>query len=171
MDRKGAESADQGLWQRWRALDGPSSADEPDALALAAYAEGRLNEVEAESVETWLAGAPGRLADIVAARTAGRQWPRPARGILDEAFGLVRGVAAAAAPQFRILPFPRRPHWRTALAWGGIAAGLICISLIGFSMGSEAYANLSGSQTIAINAPDGLDTPIFDNYLSDASGT
>jgi hypothetical protein len=64
------------------------------------------------------------------------------------------------------------PQWRTALAWSSIAASLLCASLVGFSMGSDAYANLSGTQTAEVAAADGLDAPpSLDSYLSDDSGT
>jgi hypothetical protein len=63
------------------------------------------------------------------------------------------------------------PQWRTALAWSSIAASLLCASLVGFSMGSDAYANLSGSQAVD-NVVEGLGAPGLDSgYFSDDSGT
>jgi len=49
MSGKGAWLTDRQLWQRWRALDGALLTAAPDALSLAAYAEGRLGESEAEA--------------------------------------------------------------------------------------------------------------------------
>ena len=172
MTDKGVETQDRRLWQRWRSLGETSRAAEPDALLLAAYAEGRLSEGEGEAVEAWLTAMPEALGDLIAARGADR--PRPVdERILARASALVSGAAAPAGAE--ILPFrprasQRLPQWRTALAWSSIAASLLCASLIGFSMGSDAYANLSGTQ--AADTADGLGAPGLDNsYFSDDSGT
>lgn len=172
MTDKGVGAEDRRLWQRWRALGEKSRVAEPDALLLAAYAEGRLSEAQAEAVEAWLATTPDVLADVIAARANDR--PRPvSEHMLASASALVPGPAAPAGAE--ILPFqPRKPQlpprWRTALAWSSIAASLLCASLIGFSMGSDAYVNLSGTQ--ATDTTDGLGAPGLDNsYFSDDSGT
>ncbi|HVA14846.1 MAG TPA: hypothetical protein VNF99_16490 [Stellaceae bacterium] len=173
MDDTGAEATDRRLWQRWQALGGASRAAEPDALSLAAYAEGRLTEAEAEAVETWLAAAPEALADIVAARAINQRPPRLVyRHVIANACNLVPG-AAAPRPSAKIVPFGRRmPQWRTALAWSSVAASLIGASMVGFSMGSDVYANLSGTQAIDSASADGLGTPpSLDSYFSDDSGT
>ena len=173
MTDKGAGAQDRRLWQRWRALGEKSRVAEPDALWLAAYAEGRLSETEAEAVELWLAATPEALSDIVAARATDQ--PRLVyERILDKASDLVPGSAAPAGAE--IVPFPSRrpqhlPQWRTALAWSSIAASLLCASLVGFSMGSDAYANLSITQTADTTA-DGLPAPSLESsYFSDDSGT
>lgn len=169
MTDQGAGAQDRRLWQRWRALGEESRLVEPDALWLAAYAEGRLSETEAEAVELWLAAKPEALSDIVAARATDQ--PRLVyERILDKASDLVPGSAAPAGAE--IVPFrPRRPQWRTALAWSSIAASLLCASLVGFSMGSDAYANLSSTQTVDPTA-DGLPAPSLESsYFSDDSGT
>jgi anti-sigma factor RsiW len=169
MTDKGAGAQDRRLWQRWRALGEESRLAEPDALWLAAYAEGRLSETEAEAVELWLAATPEAVSDIVAARVT-RQPRLVYERILDKASDLVPGSAAPASAE--IVPFPpRRPQWRAALAWSSIAASLLCASLVGFSMGSDAYANLSGTQTVDTTA-DGLPAPSLESsYFSDDSGT
>jgi hypothetical protein len=176
MSSKGASSQDRRLWQRWLALCGTPQAAEPDALSLAAYAEGRLSEAEAEAVEAWLAVSPDGLDDIIAAREE-----RPPRlvyqHILNHACDLIPGPATALAAEpetAAILPFRRRmvPQLRTALAWSSIAASLVCASTVGFSMGSAAYANLSGAQTVDSGSADGLYTPSsLDSYFSDDTGT
>ena len=175
MDNKGAGSKDRRLWLRWRALAGKSRAAEPDALSLAAYAEGRLSEVEAEAVEAWLAATPEGLQDVIAAREASRRSPRFAyEHILANACDLVPGAEDEAEPSGgQILPFrPRSPQLRKALAWSSIAASLLCASLVGFSMGSNAYASLAGTQAADTTAADGLDTPgTLDNYFTEDSGT
>jgi anti-sigma factor RsiW len=172
MTDKGVGAEDRLIWQRWRALGEESRVAEPDALLLAAYAEGRLSEADAEAVEAWLAATPDVLGDLIAARANDR--PRPvSESILADASALVAGAATPAGAE--ILPFRPRPpqllpQWRTALAWSSIAASLLCASLIGFSMGSDAYASLSGPQ--AADTAEGLGAPGLDNsYFSDDSGT
>lgn len=178
MADKGAGTQDRRLWQRWQALGEEFRVTEPDAMLLAAYAEGRLSEAEAETVEAWLAATPVALSDIIAARSTYQRPPRIVyEHILDEATHLVPGAAEPAAAEptgTEIVPFrPRQrlPQWRTALAWSSIAASLLCASLVGFSMGSDAYANLSGSQVVDSTNADGLGTPSLDSYFSDDSGT
>jgi len=174
MTDKGVEAQERRLWLRWHTLGERSRAAEPDALLLAAYAEGRLSEAEAEPVEAWLATLPDALGDITAARAAYQHRPQfPDERMLDQAAALVPGAATAGA---EILPFrpavPQRlPQWRRALAWSSIAASILCASLIGFSMGSEAYANLSGTSAADSVASDGLGPTSLDSFFSDDSGT
>jgi hypothetical protein len=177
MTDKGAEAKDRRLWRRWQALGEASRVAQPDALLLAAYAEGRLSEAEAEPVEAWLAAAPEALGDIIAARTTYQRPPRMVfEHVLDKATALVAGHTTLAGAE--ILPFrPRlrpphlRPQWRTAIAWSSLAASILCASLVGFSMGSDAYTNLSGTQTADSANGDTLDAPSLDSYFSDDSGT
>lgn len=174
MDSTGAGSQDRRLWQRWQALDGKPRAAEPDALLLAAYAEGRLRESEAEAVEAWLAVTPEALDDVIAARALEQHPPQLTyQHILNHACDLVPGAVEAPATA-AVVPFrPRVPaQWRAALAWSSIAASIACASLVGFSMGSDAYANLSGTQTVDSSSSDALDAPpSLDTYFSDDSGT
>ena len=173
MTDKGAEAQDRRLWQRWRALGEKSRVAKPDTMLCAAYAEGRLSEAEAEAVEAWLAATPEALGDIIAARATDQPRLVDAR-ILEKAGALVPGLATPAGAG--ILPFRPRapqppPQWRTALAWSSIAASLLCASLVGFSMGSDAYASLSGTQAVDTTV-EGLGAPGLDsNYFSDDSGT
>jgi len=173
MSDKGAETQDRRLWQRWQALGETSRAAEPDALMLAAYAEGRLSEAEAAPVEAWLAAAPEALSDIVAARSAHRQSPQEVdERIRGKAAALVPGASAMASAE--VLPFrPRRlPPLRAAIAWSGMAASILCASLVGFSMGSDAYASLAGTPAGDSASVDALGTPpSLDSYFSDDSGT
>ena len=173
MTDKGVETQDRRLWQRWRALGEKSRLAEPDALLLAAYAESRLSEAQAEAVEAWLAATPEALGDLVAARAPDQPQPVDVR-ILEKAGALVPDAAVPGGAE--ILPFrpparQLRPQWRTALTWSSIAASLLCASLVGFSMGSEAYASLSGTQA-ADTTVEGLGAPSLDNsYFSDDPGT
>jgi anti-sigma factor RsiW len=171
MTDKAAEARDRRLWRRWQALGADSRAAEPDALLLAAYAEGRLSEAEAEPVEAWLAATPDALSDVIAARTTYQRPPRLVfEHVLAKASELVPGEATPAGAE--IIPFrPRLSQWRTAIAWSGLAASILCVSLAGFSMGSAAYTNLSGTQAVDGATTDGLGTSSLDSYFSDDSGT
>jgi anti-sigma factor RsiW len=172
MTDKGAEARDRPLWRRWQALGEDSRVVEPDALLLAAYAEGRLSEAEAEPVEAWLAATPDALSDVIAARTTYQRPPRLVfEHVLEKASALVPDEITPASA--KILPFRPRvlSQWRTAIAWSSVAASILCASLVGFSMGSDAYANLSGTQAVDSSTTDGLGTPSLDNYFSDDSGT
>lgn len=171
MDNKGAGSTDRRLWQRWRAVGGKPWAAEPDALSLAAYAEGRLSEAEAEAIETWLAVTPEGLDDIVAARAFDQRPPRLVyEHVLSHACDLVAGATPANVENLTLRR--RWPEWRKAVAWSSIAASLVCASMIGFSMGSDAYLSLPGTQTADNSVSDSLGTlPSLDNYFSDDSGT
>ena len=63
------------LWQRWRLLARAPAGEPPDALMLAAYAEGRLGPTEMEAVEEWLCADADLAADIAIARSAGDRPP------------------------------------------------------------------------------------------------
>lgn len=178
MSGKGAWSSDRQVWERWQALGDKPPAPEPDALSLAAYAEGRLSESEAEAIEAWLAVTPEALDDIAAARAVDQRPPRVVfEHVLATACDLVPGAATPPEPvaaTATILPFPARmPRpWRTAIAWSSIAASLACASMVGFSMGSDAYASLTRTQTVDTGSSEGLDAaPNLDSYFSDDSGT
>ncbi len=167
----GLGEAEEGreLWRRWRALgnaEPPAAA--PDALALARYAEGRLSEAEAESVEDWLAARPERLAEIAAARGVAQQ-PLAAA---DEAMIAKACALVAGDDDPKIVKLRPAGNWRNALAWSSVAASLVAVSLVGFAMGSDAYRSLSGSQTTEAASIDTIDgATSLDSYLSDDSGT
>jgi anti-sigma factor RsiW len=177
MTEKGAETQDRQLWRQFRALAGSASrAPEPDALSLAAYAEGRLNEAAAEAIETWLVADPARISDVVAARSAMQRPPQLTyQTVVANACGLIPGDGEAPAEvpaAGKVVPLRRpAPPWRSALAWSGIAASLLCASFAGFSMGSVAYAKLSPAQSDFL-ATDSLDTPAtLGTFFSDDPGT
>lgn len=139
------DEAEQALWRRFY-VPGGTKAPAPDALALAAYAEGRLSEKAAEPIEHWLASHPellnDALTDLAAAHglTPASVYPSD-EAIIAEASALIGGGANGNIVPFR----PAAAHWRNALAWSSIAASLIVASLGGFAMGSDAYQNLSGT--------------------------
>ena len=141
MTGPGDRSEELDFWRRWRATS--AGAPTADAVLLAAYAEGRLDETAAEPVEAWLADHPEALEDIVAARQAALASPAAA------AEGhIARAAALVATPSATIVPFPvalaaRRRGWRDAAAWGAVAASLLVTSTFGFAIGSSAYASLT----------------------------
>src|SRR5437660_1150603 len=96
------------MWQRWRAGANETSAV-PDALQLAAYAEGRLDEPDAEAVESFLAIYPDTLHEIVLARAA---IETPTIGASDDVIAKACALVRAQSTSETVLPF-RRP----ALPW------------------------------------------------------
>jgi hypothetical protein len=173
MVKLGAGEEDRGLWRRWRARGG-DAAPAPSALELAAYAERRLGESEAETVENWLAGNPAAWSEFEAARGAAQhENDRAGEALIARACGLVADLGALPADG-KVVPLRRPPPrpWRNALAWSSIAASLIATSLVGFSMGSDAYRSLSRSQAGESAATDALEaSSTLDIYFSDDSGT
>lgn len=146
----GNEFTEAALWRRWR--DGAEAAGEaaaePDALALAAYAERRLGRPGADpeadpavvAIEAWLAAHPDRFEDIVAARNLADP---PADAVL-----VGRAQALIARPEGKVVTLARpRRNWRDAVAWSSIAASLIAAVLIGFSLGDNGVVELSGFGT------------------------
>jgi anti-sigma factor RsiW len=145
------------LWRRWRSASaaGEAAAVEPDALLLAAYADGRLPEAASGTVEDWLAAHPEIVSDVLAARGAARgEEPAASDAVITRATTLV--VAGDA----QLLTFPqpagRRASWRTAALWSGVAASLVVTSMIGFTLGSSAYLSLARS------TPSALGQELFD---------
>jgi hypothetical protein len=157
---------DAALWRRWRALapDAAGAKAAPDPLLLAAYAEGRLGEAEAEVAELWLAAAPEALADVAAARAAidaaGEQAP-------DAVIARAQSLIAASGPN--VVPLvsrrvtPQLGRWRVAMAWGGIAASVLATSLVGFALGNDTYVSLTSASAPATDAA-------FNDLLYPSSG-
>lgn len=152
-------------WRRWRAT--LRGAPPVDAVSLAAYAEGRLDETAAEAVEAWLAEHPEALEDIVAARMAELPVPTavPERHI-------ARAASLVAAPAAEIVPFPvtlvvRRRSWREAAAWGAIAASLLATSMFGFELGNSTYANLMRQPAAAESTAHELLDPFTGLFAED----
>jgi anti-sigma factor RsiW len=143
------------LWRHWRRAmlnAAGEAAPAPDPLLLAAYAEHRLGETEAEEVEAWLALHPEALADVLAARDSEVRPPsgQAPEAVLLRAMGLVPGLAATVVP-FRRTVRPA-PVWRVAVARVAVAASLLVVSLIGFTLGTDAYTSLlNGGQSAALS--------------------
>jgi hypothetical protein len=146
----GNEFTEAALWRRWR--DGADAAGEPvaepDALALAAYADRRLGRPGADpetdpaiaAVEAWLARHPDHADDIIAARNLADP--------SADAVLVARAQALLGRPEGTVVALPRPRHnWRDAVAWSSIAASLIAAVLIGFSLGDDGVVELSGFGT------------------------
>jgi anti-sigma factor RsiW len=163
-------SAEQAaLWRLWCDAAGPNGATgaEPDAMTLAAYAEGRLPPEAADAVEDWLALNPTTAADVLAARRAiAVAAPAATDAVIARAAGLVGSKAEVLA--FR-RPGPRI-QWRRTAAWGAMAASILLASLAGFATGSSTYARLEGDSQLSVSQQL-LDPPIglFDSGGEDTS--
>jgi hypothetical protein len=166
---------DAALWQQWRAAIGAAAGEAtraPDALLLAAYAENRLGEAEADAVESWLATHPDAIEDVLnAQRSLGGG---PSEHASDAA--LVRAMALVSGSDPKILPFrrpaPRQAPWRIAVARVGIAASLVAVSLIGFALGNDAYLSVLGVEAQApVLSQDLFDPPsgLFSDFAVESS--
>ena len=150
MSDLGDQAGAAALWKRWRLHVRPGAPEAAvDPLLLAAYAEGRLDESQAEPVEEWLFAHPEALADLAAVRSAAATasvFEAPA-AMVTRAAALVEPRGEATIHQFRAVTARR---WRIAVAWGSMAASLLATSLVGFEIGNSAYLNFVGtSQTAA----------------------
>lgn len=116
LEREGRD-----LWRRYRAAANPPGGDpEPDVGLLAAYAEGRLDEVAAEPVEAWLARDPARLA------------------VLDPVPDAVPAPLAVIRNARALVQTAPRQAWRQAVAWASVAASLAIVAASGFIAGHQA---------------------------------
>ena len=119
---------DRRLWRRLQ------EEEAPDALLLAAYAEGRLAPEEAARVEAFLAENPELAEDVAFARAdAAEVDPAAAERVAARAMALV------AEPSATVVPFRGRPvrRWAEAMA---LAASLVLCAYLGFEMGASAQA-------------------------------
>ncbi len=172
MGKLGAGEEERQLWLRWRAL-GEAAAAMPNAMDLAAYAENRLSESEAETVENWLAADPAAWTELEAARRAAPHDDASAsEALIARACALVTDLSALPADGKIVALRRPAPVWRNALAWGSVAASLVATSLVGFSMGGDVYRSLSLTQVAADASTDALEaSSTLDTYFADDSGT
>ncbi len=157
MDR----AEENALWRHWRAAAvsaAGEAAPAPDPLLLAAYAEHRLSEADAEEVEAWLALHPEAIEDVATAADSNNR----AATLQPSAAALARAMDLVAEPDPKVVPFrhparPGEPVWRVAVARVAVAASLVVVSLVGFALGTDAYTSLlSGDQQA------GLSQDLFD---------
>jgi anti-sigma factor RsiW len=122
---------DKALAARWLAVRDTAPAT-PDALTLAAYAEGRLDDAAAEAVEAALAADPDLLDTLLALR-APPEIESASAALILSAQSLVRAEPV-------VVPFPSRKPApshpvKAWFAWGAVAASLLLVSVAGFNMG------------------------------------
>ncbi|HLJ62469.1 MAG TPA: hypothetical protein VKT70_00060 [Stellaceae bacterium] len=147
------EGQERALWRRWRQAQAQNRGAEIDPMALAAYAEGRLLEEDADAVEARLALEPALIEDILFARNA---TPTLA-------------PAALVARLKALPPAPPRRHWQgTTPWWGALAASVMVASFVGFSLGHDAYLSFAGPTQPGVEAVDQADFPLF--TLAEDSG-
>ncbi len=159
-----------GLWARarpgWRATIAPGSAEEaPNPLMLSAYLDGTLDEAGRAAVEAWMAATPEALDLMIAAREAlAAETPGPAPvSLVSRARGLVRAPlreSAGLGAWLRGLIGFEPEAWRP-LAWAGVAAVLLVVSVGGFELGRLGTERLVPVQTAALgdDLGFGLDDP------------
>lgn len=133
------------LWRRYR--DGLDNEPEPDVMTLAAYAENRLSEEEAEPVERWLARDPARLDAVLAARAASLADIVP--------LGRTDDIRAARSLVYqRVQALGARGLMLRTAAWGSVAAGFVVACLVGYQAGVETRGHTMAAQssvTVDIN--------------------
>jgi hypothetical protein len=143
QDRR--EQRDAELWHRLREEARVSAPEEgsqemPDAMVLAAYLDGTLDE--RERVEAWLAAAPEGLDLLLAAREALAEPSAAApEALVRRASALVpdppgRGLAAWLGGLFA----PAGPLWQP-LGWSGAAVGILLACVVGFQLGQTGYVS------------------------------
>ena len=133
---------DRTLYERLRSHESQPAESllELDPMLLAAYLDGRLGEDEAAPLEALLAADPTALDDLIACDPVTPEIPSAA--FIAKAQALVGGAT--------VLPFtPRSAPPRRLVAawaaWGAVAASLVLISLVGFSLGMQTERNFNGS--------------------------
>ena len=169
MDR----AEENALWRHWRAVISAAgeAAPAPDPELLAAYAEHRLSEAEAQEVETWLALHPEVIEDVVAAGDSNVRAPlQPSTAALERAIALIAAPAPTVVP-FRRPAHPAKPVWRIAIARVAVAASLLMVSLVGFALGTDAYTSVLSDDQQAGLSQDLFDPPsgIFSGLGEEAS--
>jgi hypothetical protein len=159
---------EKALWQRWRLLASAPAAEPPDALMLAAYAEGRLGPAEMETVEDWMSAETDMAADLAIARGAALEpLPEADAGIVSRAAALV------PAAEGRVVALRRAaasPGWQGVVRWSAMAASILVASVVGFALGNDTYVSLAGYQA-AIFGQELLDPPtgLFTGFEEDTN--
>ena len=162
-------SEETALWQRWRLLARAPAGEPPDALVLAAYAEGRLEPAEMEAVEEWLSVDADLAADVAIARNAVLGAPPE----VEESV-VARAAALVPAEDGRVVVVMRRPStspgWQGLVRWSAMAASILVASIVGFALGNDTYVSLAAYQP-AIFGQELLDPPsgLFTSFEEDAN--
>jgi hypothetical protein len=133
---------DREPWQRGRAAE--AFDDEIKRLMdLAAFADRRLGDGEADRVAALIARDPGAIEDVLIARGLTGAAPAVAdERIVARAVALVPGEASSGAlviafPQRHVAANPRHAGaWYAAARWSGLAAAMVLAGWLGFDLGS-----------------------------------
>ena len=145
---------DRALFERWRAAAGSDAPrDALDALTLAAYAEGRLDEAAAERVEAALAADP-ELLDTLLALRAPAEAALPSQELIRAAQALVPPAEAVVVPFAR--PAAAARPLKAWLAWGALAASLLLVSTAGFGVGMLTGSAVNATATSSDESPSDL---------------
>ncbi len=153
----GPESARDGaaLWARarapWResvAKSGDSPGEphpEPDALTLAAYLDGTLDEAGAAAIETWMAASPEGLDSVLSARAALAEGPAevPSHVIARAADIVRRRPGSAARSPLGSALFGWFGGLLRPAAWAGAVAAVLLASVSGFELGRAGVEHLT----------------------------
>jgi|HubBroStandDraft_1064217.scaffolds.fasta_scaffold00011_22 hypothetical protein len=142
---------DPALVDRWRRAVAAPVGAAPDALVLAAYAEGRSSDLEIEEVEAALAADPALLDTLLALG-------RPVQPVIASAafIGSVQGLvpvgtSPVVVPFFFFRPRPAaagsRARVSPALAWAAVAASLLLVSVAGFDLGMRTERLVNAADT------------------------
>lgn len=128
--------AGKALFQRWRAASHPAMPTDtaPDALTLAAYAEGRLSDAEMALVEAALASDPALLDTLLALRLADAP-ETPSIALVQAAQALVPAQEHPVVVPFQARRGSGASRVNAWLAWAAVAASLMIVSVAGFDLG------------------------------------
>jgi len=152
------------LWRRVRAGRTPQGAAAPDALTIAAYADGTLDLEARDRVEAWMAASPEALDLIISARSAAAKPypPAPAR-LVARASGLVAGRRAIVPPASGgVLSW--LAGWTQPSVWTAATAAMLLAAVISFEVGREATITLASAAPV--QADDSIDiSPSSDDLL------
>lgn len=133
-----------GLWRRARAAWAEGEAagavvdEEPDALLLAAYIDGRLDARACERLEARLLAANGGVDLLVFARAA---TAAPTAPVPDAVIGRAQALVRAPARVGRVSAWWSRTV--SPIVWSGVAAALLLAAVSGFELGRLGVERLA----------------------------
>lgn len=139
-------------WRRAEADGRPAPTDEPDAMTLAAYLDGRLGPGEAARVEAWMAaseagldlvlGARNVTPEAVPARLTGR-----AQGLVGAADRAPRRAGGPLARLFARLGDAFAGALRPA-GWAATAAAVLLLAAGAFELGRFGTQEIAAVQSL-----------------------
>ena len=131
-------------WAWWRRTPGremragDAGRDQAERLlALAGFADRRLDDEETARIAASLLHDPDAAADVAAARALGEALPPADERMIARAAALVD--RAGEYGQVILFPLPQPAPvrgWRGATAWSSLAAAIALASWLGFDLGS-----------------------------------